>query len=80
MPQILSNNQVVVMQHELVPEFWSNYDSLKRKLSNDAKKGFGIERLQRGGGKDNKLLINFDTLPKRIQQQLGDPRKTKHPL
>lgn len=80
MPKLLANNIVVVNQDELVPNFFSCYQSLNRRLRNDEQKGYGIEVYQRGGGKDNRLLINYDSLPKRYQQKLPDPRKPEHIL
>ena len=80
MPQLLSNNTVAVHYTELVPRFWSDYRSLRRRLNIDDQKGYGIKVIQRGGGKDNKLLIDYDTLPKRYQQKIPDPRVAEHLL
>jgi hypothetical protein len=79
MPQYLGDT-LVVSENELVPKFWSSYSSLERRLRTDTQRGYGIQRAQRGGGLDTTLLIKFDTLPKRTQEAIGDPRKDKHPL
>jgi len=80
MPELLANNIVAVYWKELVPKFWSSYRSLKCRIDRDAEKGFGMEVLQKGLGKNNRLLINYDTLPKRYQAQLRDPRQPDHIL
>lgn len=80
MPELLANNIVAVYWKELVPDMWSCYRSLKRRIDADAQKGFGIEVIQRGLGQNNRLLINYDSLPKRYQQQIPDPRKPEHIL
>ncbi|HCY81883.1 MAG TPA: hypothetical protein DHV22_09940, partial [Xanthomarina gelatinilytica] len=80
MPILLPNNIVAVTLEDLVPKFWSNRHNLWRRLDTDARKGFGIEVIQHGGGKNNRLLINYDTLPKRYQAQIPDPRQPDHIL
>jgi len=79
MPQYLGET-LVVTKNELVPRFWCNYDSLKRRLGTDEKRGYGLKRAQRGGGLETTLLIIFDSLPKRMQDEIGDPRKKKQPI
>ncbi|WP_372937990.1 hypothetical protein [Seonamhaeicola sp.] len=79
MPHFFAGMLVVTLD-EIIPRFWSSYKSLERRLRNDAERGYGIERTQRGGGLDTTLLIKFDSLPKRYQDEIGDPRKDKHPL
>lgn len=78
MPQYLGTT-LVVTKNELIPYCYPSYDALRKSLKRYEEKDYGIKR-QMLGGNGRELLINFDTLPKRIQQQLGDPRKTKHPL
>lgn len=80
MPELLQNNTVAVYWKELVPNFWSCYRSFKRRLDTDALKGYGIEVIQNGLGKNNRLLVNYDTLPKRCQAVLQDPRRPEHIL
>lgn len=79
MPQIIGNNCVVTL-NELVPELIPSYDALRMQLDRAKKRGFGISRFKRGGGKDGLLLIDYDTLPPRYQARILDPRKVKHPL
>jgi hypothetical protein len=79
MPFIYSNKIVAVELDELVPRFWNLYSSLKMELHRYKEKNFGIKRLQVGGN-GRKLLIDFDSLTKEIQEALGDPRKSDHPL
>ncbi len=78
MPEYLGDI-LVVTEEELIPRFWNNYEALKKKLWRDEKKGFGMERAMRG---DNcrKLLVKFDSLPKRMQEEIGAPRKPQHIL
>lgn len=80
MPILLPNNTVAVYWKELVPEYWSCYRSLKRRIDLDDKKGYGIEVIQKGLGQNNRLLINYDTLPGRCKQQIPDPRIPDHIL
>jgi hypothetical protein len=78
MPFKYCNNIVAVEVKELVPAFW-NEKNLYQKLWLQKEKPFGIKRLE-GCFKDGVGLIDFDTLPREIQEALGDPRKTNHPL
>ncbi|SCY94255.1 hypothetical protein [Flavobacterium caeni] len=79
MPHIWLDQKVAVQEFELVPLFWNKLSSLQKELQRYKEKPFGIKRLQLGG-RGRKLLIDFDTLPKNIQEALGDPRKVDHPL
>ena len=74
MPQIW-NNMVVVTKDELIPAFFPSLGALQKKITRDSRKSFGIRRVQRGGGSNTKILIDFDTLPEEWRNQLGDPRK-----
>jgi hypothetical protein len=78
MPFQYSDKIVAVEIKELVPTFW-NQKNLYQKLWLQKENPFGIKRLD-GCFKDGIGLIDFDTLPKYIQETLGDPRKTNHPL
>ncbi len=78
MPRYLGDI-LVVTEDELVPRFYKTYDSLKKKLWRDEKKGFGMKRAMRGGN-GRLLLVEFDSLPKRIQTEIGDPRRVEHIL
>ncbi len=79
MPFIFSNKIVAVELDELVPKFWNCLGSLQKEIQRYKEKPFGIKRLQVGGN-GRKLLIDFDSLTEVIQDALGDPRKTDHPL
>lgn len=79
MPYIYSNKTVAVEVEELVPKFWKKIQSLQQELYRYKDKPFGIKRLQLGGN-GRKLLIDFDSLAIHIQDSLGDPRKSEHPL
>lgn len=79
MPHIWLDQKVAVQEFELIPMFWNKLSSLQKELQRYKQKPFGIKRLQLGG-RGRKLLIDFDTLPKNIQETLGDPRKVNHPL
>jgi hypothetical protein len=79
MPFIFSNKKVAVELDELVPKFWNSLKVLQVELWRYKDKPFGIKRLQVGGN-GRKLLIDFDSLSREIQDALGDPRKSDHPL
>lgn len=72
-------DKVVVTLEELVPEHWPTYDALRMKLKRDEKRGHGIRRVMVGGN-GRELLVDFDTLPRRIREQLKDPRVPDHIL
>lgn len=79
MPQIIGQH-CVVTKEELIPHLISSYDALRMQLKRSEKRGHGIARFKRGGGKDGVLLIDYDTLPPRYQARILDPRKAEHPL
>lgn len=73
------NNILAVTYGELVPEFFSTIDYLKKKVSIDEKRGYGLKRA-RVGGNGREALLEFDSLPVHIQERIGDPRKVEHIL
>ena len=73
------NNILVVTETELIPNWWTNYNNLKNELWRYSKKSYGIKRAQLGGN-GRQLLVSFDSLPKHIQDGIGDPRKMQNPL
>lgn len=79
MPYQYSHNVIAVELDEVVPRFWTNLKCLQVEISRYQDKPFGIKRLQRGGN-GRKLLIDFDSLKKEVQDALGDPRRTDNPL
>lgn len=79
MPINWDNKKVAVEPSELIPLFWNTLSALQKQLKRDEDKSYGIKRLQLGG-KGRRLLIDFDSLPKTVQEKLGDPRKVNHPL
>ena len=74
-----NTNKVAVEVSELVPKFWSNQNVLSKEISRNRERCFGVKPLQRGC-RNRRLLIDFDTLPNHVQQELGDPRKVEHNL
>ena len=81
MPYILPHTDTVVVPvHVLVPDFWPTWGALEKKLTRDKKKKVGIKRARFGGGKNNTVLIDYDTLPPYIQKELADPRVDDHLL
>lgn len=78
MPQFLGD-VLVVTAEELVPLWYKNTNTLSSKLSQFKEKPYGPKRFL-GGGNGRKLYVIFDTLPKKIQKALGDPRKADHIL
>lgn len=79
MPSIWKHNKVAVSKDELVPSFWNTDNSLLSELRRYKDKSYGIKRIQKGGN-GRQMLVDFDTLPKQIQEALGDPRKVDHLL
>lgn len=81
MPHFWNNtSKIAVEVEELVPRFWGSQASLSVEISRNREKAYGVKSLQRGGGKNMKLIIDFDSLPTHIQETLGDPRKLEHNL
>jgi len=78
MPQFLGDT-LVVTKNQLVPMHFPTYDALRKKIKRDEDKSYGIKRAMLGGN-GRELLIKFDTLPKRTQEAIGDPRKQSHIL
>ena len=72
-------NILVVTKDELVLKYYNTYDGLKKSVQRYSKLPYGIKKVQ-SGGNGRQLLINFDTLPKEMQDSIGDPRKMNHPL
>lgn len=79
MPVLLSNNKVGVYKEELVPDFWPNWENLRKQITRDSRKDFGLRKISTGGNGRN-LLLDYDTLPFDIQQNIVDPRKVDHIL
>ncbi|MGB4775426.1 MAG: hypothetical protein WBP45_09655, partial [Daejeonella sp.] len=73
------NNILVVTKDELVPNWFNSLNSLSLQLHRYQSKPYGIKRVQLGGN-GRQLLISYDSLPKHIQDGLGDPRKCDHIL
>jgi hypothetical protein len=74
------NNMLVVTEKELIPIFYKSIYSLCTVINRAEKRGYGIKRVQHGGGKNRVMLIDFDSLPTEIREELGDPRKVGHIL
>ncbi|MDO4763866.1 MAG: hypothetical protein Q4A00_05740, partial [Flavobacteriaceae bacterium] len=72
-------NILVVTKDELVPKYYNTYDALQKCLKRYEQKPYGIKKVQTGGN-GRQMLIDFDSLPKEMQDSIGDPRKMKHPL
>jgi hypothetical protein len=73
------NGRIAVTQDELVPRFYTSYNTLKTNLTRYKDKPYGIKRLMIGGN-GRQLLVDFDTLPQEYREQLPDPRKCEHIL
>ena len=72
------NDILVVTKDELVPEHYSQ-SNLKVTLHRYKDKSYGLKRAQIGGN-GRQLLVEFDSLPKKVQNAIGDPRKADHIL
>lgn len=75
----VQGNKVGVPVQLLVPDFFPSEKSLYQKLWRYKDANYGPKRLQRGCN-SRQLLVDFDTLPREVQQQIGDPRKPAHLL
>lgn len=78
MPHYLGNI-LVVTKDELVPKYYNTIQALQLTVWRYKDKPYGIKQVQKGGN-GRQMLIDFDSLPKEIQDSIGDPRKMKHPL
>ncbi len=72
-------NILVVTKDELVPKYYNTENTLKSVIRRYSELPYGIKKVQKGGN-GRQLLINFDTLPKEMQESIGDPRKLDHAL
>ncbi|MDR2238179.1 MAG: hypothetical protein LBE92_18805 [Chryseobacterium sp.] len=70
---------LAVTKDELVPAYFSTLDALQKKIQRYRDLPFGIKQVRKGGN-GRQMLIDFDSLPKEIQDSLGDPRKMQHPM
>jgi hypothetical protein len=81
MPLLLSENKVGVSKDELIcvdtQGLWNDWETLRKQLTRDAKKDYGLRKISTGGN-GRKLLIDFDSLPKEAQKHITDPRKVSH--
>lgn len=70
------NHRLAVSASELV-EFglFSTKHQVSKKCTRDKKRGFGLVRLREGKGSGNDTLIDFYSLPKIMQEIIGDPSK-----
>lgn len=71
-------NKVGVYMDELVPYFFNKAITLQQAIRRNREKNYGIKQLQRACY-GRPMLVDFDTLPREVQQELGDPRK-KSPM
>lgn len=78
MPKLLGEILTVTVE-ELVPLCYNKYGSLAKALKRYEDKPYGIKRAMLGGN-GRELLVVFDSLPKKYQQLIGDPRKADHIL
>lgn len=72
-------NLLVVTKDELIPTYYNCYDTLKSEIRRYKNLPYGIKRVQKGGN-GRQLLVDFDSLPRPMQDSIGDPRKMRHPL
>lgn len=72
-------NILAVTKDELVPKYYNSLGSLQKEVQRYRDKPYGIKQVQKGGN-GRQMLIDFDSLPKEIQDSIGDPRTMHHPL
>lgn len=68
------NNAWVVTADELVPRFYNTLKTLQSAVLRYKDKDYGLRKLQ-SGGKGRPMLIAYDSLPKEIQDEIGNPAK-----
>lgn len=84
MPILLNEKLVALTHDELVPE-WFTYEALKKSLYRSEQRfkqtgiRYGLQRVMRGGN-GRQLLVDYDSLPRRIRERFKDPRIPAHPL
>lgn len=79
MPILLGNKVAVNLNDLVCPGLFPSYEALKKKLQRDRSIEWGMRRISYGGH-CRELLVDYDTLPKRYQCKITDPRKAEHPL
>lgn len=80
MPHLHTDNKIwVVTKEELVPRFWNTENSLYSEIGRNKKiKGY-LDKIT-SGGNGRMMLIDFYSLPKHVQTEIGDPNKYEHIL
>lgn len=78
MPKIW-NNILTVNSDELVPSFYNCLKTLQCEIDRNKANDYGIKKVRKGGN-GRQMLIAFDSLPKYIQDAIGDPRIVGNPL
>ncbi len=73
------NNTWCVSEDELIPDHYPSYEALKKCMKRHEDKPYGPKRA-RLGGHGRQMLVSFDSLPKNIQEAIGDPRRSGHIL
>ena len=87
MPHYNNDNILVVTKDEILQArdtsgkpFFSSWEHLKKTLYRYEDKTCGMKRAERGGGRGCMVTIVFDSLPRELQDAIGDPRKNEHIL
>ena len=73
------DNILCVTYDELVPKYYKTVISLSAILTRDEKRGYGMHRVVRGHY-GSKSLIEYDSLPQNIKDEIPDLRKGIHPI
>lgn len=76
MPQ-LYQNKVAVTQEELSQ--WFTPTALRVTIHRHKELSYGIKKVQ-SGGNGRAMLVDYDSLPKHIKEEIPDPRKHSHIL
>ena len=79
MPHVWDNILVCTKDELIGDGLFPSYPALKMSLRRHKDKSYGPKRAQHGGN-CRKLRVVFDSLPKKYQQIIGDPRKSDHIL
>lgn len=80
MPHFWNNTDTLVVTiEELVPAFFKNRNTLGVAIIRAEKRGYGIRRVQEGGN-GRVMLVDYDSLPTTIRENIHDPRKKDHLL
>lgn len=73
----IDTSKIATTEAELVPKHFKTLGALQKSIQRYKDEKYGIKQLQRACY-GRPMLVDFDSLPRHIQNDLGDPRKCAH--